>query len=57
MKQIKVSEPLHDRLKNRAKAEGRKLYGLVEHLIEMGEEYESLLSGKVGSKRQAQTQK
>lgn len=42
-KQLPVPLPLHARLKERAKKENRKLYGLVEHLIELGEEYEKIL--------------
>lgn len=42
-KQIAVPEELHSRLKERADSEGRKIYGLAEHLIELGEEYEKIL--------------
>ena len=43
MKHIVVSDELHARLKDRADRERRKLYGLVEHLVELGEEYEKNL--------------
>ncbi len=44
VKPVGIPEETHTRLKNKAKREGRKLYGLVQHLIEMGEKYEKNLT-------------
>lgn len=47
MKQIsiKINAPLHSRLKQKAREEGRKIFSLVEILIERGLEVSKGLNG------------
>jgi hypothetical protein len=55
MKHIVVNDELHHRLKVRSKREKRAIYGLAEHLIEMGEQTEkNLPTGKVARYRKAE---